>query len=40
MTIDRILVESEVLSEMKVNGEIRIIGGMYNITNGEVTFYE
>lgn len=38
LTIDRILKESDVLSQMHQGGEIKIIGAMYNIKNGEVTF--
>lgn len=40
LTIDRILNESEVLAEMHKNGEIMIVGAMYNIKDGSVTFYE
>ena len=40
LTIDRIIEESEVLAEMQSNGAIKIIGAMYNIEKGEVTFYE
>ena len=40
LTIDRILEESEVLAEMQRNGEIKIVGAMYDIHTGEVTFYE
>jgi carbonic anhydrase len=40
LTIDRIVNESEVLAEMQKNGEIKIVGGMYDIHSGEVTFYE
>ena len=40
ITIDRILNESDVLSEMKDNGEIQIIGAMYNVKTGIVNFYE
>ncbi|PNQ74904.1 carbonic anhydrase [Hanstruepera neustonica] len=40
LTIDRILKESDVLAEMQNNGEIMIIGAMYDINTGEVTFYE
>ncbi len=40
LNIDRIIIESEVLAEMQQNGEIMIIGAMYNITTGEVAFYE
>lgn len=39
LTIDRIKAESPVLNEMLVNGEIEIVGGMYDIHSGEVTFY-
>lgn len=40
LTIDRILNESEVLAEMHKNGEIMIVGAMYDIKDGSVTFYE
>lgn len=40
LTIDRVLKESEVLAEMQKNGEIKIVGAMYDIQSGEVTFYE
>ena len=40
LTIDRIHSESPILSEMEQNGEIMIIGAMYDINNGEVTFFE
>ena len=40
LTIERIMEESEVLADMQNNGEIKIIGGMYDINTGEVTFYE
>lgn len=40
LTINRILEESEVLAEMQQKGEIKIIGAMYDINNGAVTFYE
>ncbi len=40
LTIKRILAESTVLSEMVHDGSINIIGGMYDIHTGEVTFYE
>ena len=39
MTIERIRKESPVLAEMEQNGEIEIVGAMYDINNGEVTFY-
>ncbi|HEY5688774.1 MAG TPA: carbonic anhydrase family protein [Yeosuana sp.] len=40
LTIDRIHKESPILSEMEQNGEILIVGAMYDINNGEVTFFE
>jgi len=40
LTIARILAESEVMSEMVANDEIRIMGGMYDINSGAVEFYE
>ena len=39
MTIDNVRNQSPVLAEMEANNEIKIIGGMYDISNGEVTFY-
>jgi len=40
LTIERILKESDVLAEMQQNGEIKIIGGMYDIHTGAVEFYD
>ncbi|SHI42059.1 carbonic anhydrase [Pseudozobellia thermophila] len=40
LTMERIRKESPLLAEMEKNGEILIIGGMYDISNGEVTFFE
>lgn len=40
LTIDRILKESDVLAEMQRNGEIKIVGAMYDIHTGVVTFNE
>tara|TARA_R110002073_G_scaffold296322_1_gene462309 strand:- start:19316 stop:19945 length:630 start_codon:yes stop_codon:yes gene_type:complete len=40
MTMDNIRTESPVLKEMEDNGEIKIIGAMYDIKDGSVTFYE
>ncbi|ARV07134.1 carbonic anhydrase [Polaribacter sp. SA4-10] len=39
MTIDNIREQSPVLKEMEDNGEIKIVGAMYNISDGGVTFY-
>tara|TARA_R100000935_G_scaffold55743_1_gene86116 strand:+ start:1432 stop:2061 length:630 start_codon:yes stop_codon:yes gene_type:complete len=40
LSINRIMKESDVLSEMQSNGEIKIIGAMYDINTGAVDFYE
>ena len=40
LTIDRIMKESDVLAQMQNNGEILIVGAMYDINTGAVTFYE
>ena len=40
MTIDNIRTRSSVLSEMEANGEIKIVGGMYDIATGKVDYYE
>lgn len=40
LTIARIIEESDVLAAMENNGEIKIIGAMYDINTGGVTFYE
>ncbi len=40
MTIDNIRNQSPVLKEMEDNGEITIVGAMYDIKDGSVTFYE
>ncbi|HSM62445.1 MAG TPA: carbonic anhydrase family protein [Gillisia sp.] len=40
LSIDRIINESDVLSDMQNNGEIRIVGAMYDINTGTVNFYE
>ncbi len=38
LSIERIRNESEILAEMEKNGEIKIVGSMYDISNGVVTF--
>ncbi len=38
-TVNAIMERSPILKEMIQNGEIGIIGGMHNISDGEVTFY-
>lgn len=38
MTIDNIRKQSPVLAELENDGDIKIVGGMYDISNGKVTF--
>ncbi|CAZ95561.1 Carbonate dehydratase [Zobellia galactanivorans] len=40
LTIDNVREKSPVLAEMEKTGEIKIIGAMYDLSNGEVVFYE
>ena len=40
LTINNIRNRSEILTEMEEKGEIKIIGAMYDISSGAVTFYE
>ena len=40
LTIDNIVKNSSVLAEMHNNGEIKIIGAMYDINTGKVLFYD
>ncbi|QXP60465.1 carbonic anhydrase family protein [Olleya sp. HaHaR_3_96] len=39
LTIDRIHAESPILTEMEKSGEIKIVGAMYDVNTGAVTFY-
>ncbi|WP_272022136.1 carbonic anhydrase family protein [Olleya namhaensis] len=39
LTMDRIHAESPILAEMEKNGEIKIVGAMYDINTGAVAFY-
>lgn len=39
-SINRIRKESPILKEMEDNGEIEIVGAMYSVQSGEVTFFE
>lgn len=39
-TLKEIKRRSKILSEMDENGEIDIVGGLYNVETGEVIFYE
>ncbi len=40
LTKQRILDESEIIAELEKNGSIKIVGGMYDVETGAVTFYE
>lgn len=40
MTIENIRKQSSILEEMENAGEIKIVGAMYDIADGSVTFYE
>ena len=39
MTMDRIREKSPILKEMEANGEIKIVGGVYHLSNGKVSMY-
>ena len=40
LTIDRIKRESPIIAELEQQGTIKIVGGLYNVENGSVTFYQ
>jgi carbonic anhydrase len=40
ITIDNVLKGSEVLADMQEKGEIKIVGAMYDVSTGAVTFFE
>jgi carbonic anhydrase len=39
-SIDAIRLKSSVIREMEENGELKLVGGMYDIKTGEVVFYD
>lgn len=39
LSIERIRKESPILAELEKDGQIEIVGAMYNVSNGMVTFY-
>lgn len=39
LTIERIRRESPIIASLEKEGKIKIIGGMYDVENGKVTFY-
>ncbi|MDQ3291620.1 MAG: carbonic anhydrase family protein [Bacteroidota bacterium] len=40
LTIDRIRKESTILAELEQEGQIKIVGGLYDVETGKVIFYE
>jgi carbonic anhydrase len=40
LTIERIRRESPIIAELEEAGQIRIVGGLYNVETGKVDFYE
>lgn len=40
LTIERIRRESPVIVELEEEGKLKIVGGMYDVENGNVTFFE
>lgn len=40
LTIDRIRRESPIVAELESNGQIKIVGGIYEVENGKVIFFE
>lgn len=40
MTVKKVRKKSTILTEMELNGEIKIVGGLYDLDTGKVTFYE
>lgn len=39
LTIERIRKESEIISDLEKSGQIKIIGGLYDVETGQVTFF-
>jgi carbonic anhydrase len=39
LTIERIRRESPIIAELELNGDIKIVGGLYDVETGEVEFY-
>lgn len=40
LTIERVCRESPIIAELEQEGHIKIVGGLYDVETGEVTFYE
>ena len=39
LVMDQIRNQSLIIAEMEKHGDVQIVGGVYDVTNGEVTFY-
>jgi len=39
MTLNDIRTKSTILKDLEADGDLIIVGGMYDISNGKVTFY-
>lgn len=39
LTIERIRRESPIIADLEKNGQLKIVGGLYNVENGKVTFF-
>jgi carbonic anhydrase len=40
LTLERVRKESPILAEMEQQGKIKVVGAMYDVESGKVTFYE
>jgi carbonic anhydrase len=40
LTIERVRRESPIIAELEQQGQIKIVGGLYDVETGVVTFYE
>lgn len=40
LTMERIRCESPIIAELEQTNNVRIVGGIYNVENGKVTFFE
>jgi carbonic anhydrase len=40
LTIERVRRESPIIAGMELEGQLKIVGGLYNVETGEVVFYE
>ena len=39
LTIERVRRESPIIAELEQSGQIKIVGGLYEVENGKVTFF-